>query len=391
MPDRAFGPSIRGEWTLEEGLDYLNHGSFGATPRRVLAAQDGWRAAMERQPMRFFVEELPGALRAAAADLAGYVGAGADDLVFVENATTGVNAVLRSLPLKPGDELVTTDHVYNAVGLCLDYVAERAGARVRRFALPFPVVDPGDLLAGLDAAITPATRIVVLDHVTSATGLILPVAEAVALCRERGVPVLIDGAHAPGMLPLDLRALGADWYTGNAHKWLCAAKGCAFLWTRPDAPDRDALRPTVISHPYRQGLPLEVDWTGTRDPSAWLSVQEALAFRRELGDERVRAHNDGLCADGAALLAEAWGVALPSPRSMRGSIATIPSPVQPSPDVEGVTRLARWLRDEARTEPMPVPFAGRMWIRISAQVYNSLDQYERLAEAVLRSPFPRAA
>ncbi len=386
-----FGRAIRHEWLLEEGLDFLNHGSFGATPRVVLAAQDRWRLAMERQPMRFFLEEYGGALRGAAARLAAYVGAEPEDLAFVDNATTGVNAVLRSLALAPGDELLTTEHVYNAVGLTLDYVAERAGARVVRFALPYPVRGPDDLLAGLTSALTDRTRIVVLDHVTSATAMLLPIGPAVALCRQRGVPVLIDGAHALGMLPLDLPALGADWYTGNAHKWLCAAKGTAFLWCRPDAPDRAALRPTVVSHPYRQGLAEEFDWTGTRDPSAWLAIDAALTFREGLGDERVRAWNNGLAAAAADLLARAWGVDLPVPAAMRGSMACVPCPVDVSPDAAGVQRLARWLRETHQLEPMPVPFDGRMYIRVSAQVYNSIDQYERLADVLLRSPFPSAS
>jgi isopenicillin-N epimerase len=387
----AFGRAIRHEWLLEEGLAHLNHGSFGATPRVVLAAQDRWRLAMERSPTRFFLEDLPGALRAAAGKLAAYVGASADDLVFVDNATTAINAVLRSLPLKAGDELLTTEHVYNAIGMTLDFVAERSGATVSRMKLPFPVVDPGDLLAGLNEAIGPRTRLVLIDHITSSTGLVLPIEDAVALCRERGVPVLVDGAHAPGMLPLDLDRLGADWYTGNPHKWLCAAKGCAFLHVRRDAPDRCSLRPTVISHPYRHGVPEEFDWTGTRDPSAWLSIDAALTFRERLGDEQVRAWNNELCAEAAELLADAWEVELPAPPSMRGSLATIPCPVDMSPDVHGVFTLTRWLRETHSLEPMPVPFGGRMWIRISCQVYNSIDQYERLAQAMLATPFPRAS
>ena len=390
MPTPAFGRAIRHEWLLEEGSAHLNHGSFGATPRAVLGSQQRWRLAMERQPMRFFLEELPGALRAAAGQLAEHLGARSDDLAFVDNASTAVNAVLRSLSLSPGDELLTTQHVYDAVGMTLDYVAERTGAKVRRLTLPFPVLDPSDLLQRLDEEIGPRTRLVLVDHITSATALVLPIREAVALCRDRGVPVFVDGAHAPGMVPLDLEGLGADWYTGNAHKWLCAAKGCAFLWVRADAPDRESLRPAVISLSYGQGMPTEFDWTGTRDPSAWLAIDAALAFRRRLGDAPIRAWNDGLCAQAADLLADAWGVELPAPRSMRASMATIPSPVDLPADADGVRTLSRWLRQTHRLEPMPLPFGGRLWIRISAQVYNSLDQYQRLADAMLQTPFPRA-
>ncbi len=383
---RAFGRSIRHEWLLEEGMAFLNHGSFGATPRRVLAAQDRWRLAMERQPLRFFMEELTPALRAAAADLAAELGASGEDLGFVENATGGCNAVLRSLRLEPGDEVVGTAHTYPAVAAAIRYVCDRTGAVPVHVDVPFPA-RPGDedvVVERFAAALTDRTRVVVVSHITSATALLLPVERIVAACRARGVPVLVDGAHAPGMVPLDLPALGADWYTGNAHKWLCAAKGCAFLWTNPSiSRAREGLHPTVISLNYPKGFPDEFDWVGTRDCSAWLSVTEALAFHRELGPERVRRHNHELVWAGGELLEEAWGGAPAAPAAMTGSILTVPHPatdVAPTKVALDAFRARLWA--EHRVEVMPIPFGGRGWIRVSAQVYNDLDDFRRLAEVL---------
>ncbi len=372
-------------------MAYLNHGSFGATLRRVLRAQERWRVRMERQPMRFFLDECEPAMRVVAEDLARFVGASGDDLAFVENATGGANAVLRSLDLGPGDEVVTTQHVYPAVGFTLGWVLERSGASLRQVELPFPLVDPAIVLDRIEAAITDRTRLVLVDHVTSATALVLPVDAIVALCRERGVPVFVDGAHAPGMLDLDLGALGPDWYVGNCHKWLCAAKGCAFLWANPERPEaRKDLHPAVLSNYTGRGFPKEFDWIGTRDPTAWLSLDEALAFQREIGPARIREHNHELVMEGAHILCELWGCALPSPESMIGSLVALPSPVAVEPSEAGVRELSGWLWGTHRIEPMPVPFGGRMWIRISAQLYNEAQEYERLGRALLASPFPRA-
>jgi isopenicillin-N epimerase len=378
---RAFGRSIRQEWLLEEGMVFLNHGSFGATPRRVLAAQSRWRTAMERQPVRFFLHELAPLLRAAAADLATELGAHGEDLAFVENATGGCNSVLRSLRLDPGDEIVATGHTYPAVDAIVRFVCERSGAVPIRVDLPFPSLGPEDAAQRFIAALTDRTRLVVISHITSATALILPIEPVIAACRERGIGILVDGAHAPGMLPLDLNRLGADWYTGNAHKWLNAPKGCAFLWTNPDSrfPRRD-LHPPNISLNFPAGFPEEFDWVGTRDPSAWLSVTAALAFLRELDLGRVRRHNHELVLAGGALLCDAWQVEPPAPPSMTGSILTLPYPGPAVPTREGCEALRqRWWR-EHRVEVMPIPFGGRVWVRVSAQIYNELDDFRRFAE-----------
>lgn len=277
----GLGAAVRGEFMLEDGFATVNHGAYGATPRSVMAAQDEWRARMERQPSRFFNGTILPALRGAAAALGEVVGARGEDIGFVGNATEGVNAVLRSLVFAPGDEIVVLSHVYGAVRNTVRHVCAVSGARMVEVAVAFPRPDDADVLAGLAAAISGRTRLAVLDHITSSTALLLPIGEMIALCHGRGVKVLVDGAHAPGQVALDLSALGADWYVGNCHKWLFAPKGCGFLWARGDR--QDGIHPAVISHGYGQGFTAEFDWTGTRDPSAWLAVQAALGVHARLG------------------------------------------------------------------------------------------------------------
>ncbi len=270
-------------WPLDPRIDFLNHGSYGAAPRVVLEAQQTWRLQLEHEPVRFMVEQLEPALDAARAAVGAFVGAAPDDLAFITNATTGVNTVLRSLRFETGDELLTTDHAYNAVGNAMEYVAARDGARVVVAAVPFPLESPDAVVSAVMGAVTPRTRLAVLDHVSSATALILPVAELVAALAERGVDTLVDGAHAPGMVELDVAGMNAAYYTGNLHKWVCAPKGAAFLWVRPDRQER--IRPLVISHGAnspradRSRFRLEFDWLGTGDPSAWLAVPDAIALR----------------------------------------------------------------------------------------------------------------
>lgn len=371
----SFGAAASGWFALAPEVDLLNHGSFGACPREVLAAQRRERDAMEAHPIRY-MEQVGARLRAVAGQLGRRVGARADDLVFVDNATSGVNTVLRSLVLRPGDRLVTTTHVYGAVRNALHHVAQRSGATVVEVPVPFPLDDPQQVVAALRPHLAGA-RLAVVDAITSPTGLVLPVAGLVAACRDAGVPVLVDAAHAPGHVPLDLEALGADWVTGNLHKWSFAAKGSAFLWARRD---RQALVPLSVSHDLALGFPHAFDWTGTKDVSAWLSLPAAWRFVDALGEDRIQAYNNALCADMAAQLADQWGVVLPAPHTMRAAMAAIPAPG----DLPAHHAEALRLGLRARGIEVPcIPFAGRTWVRISAQIYNHPEPYGRLGRAVL--------
>jgi isopenicillin-N epimerase len=312
---------LRSHWTLDPEIRFLNHGSFGACPRPVLALQQELRARMEREPVLFLARELEERVDAARAALAPFVGAAVEDLVPVANATTGVNAVLRSLRFEPGDEILLTNQGYNACRNVAEFVAERTGARVTVATVPFPLRSSGEVLAAVFAAVTPRTRLALLDHVTSPTGLVFPLAELVRGLRERGVEALVDGAHAPGMLPLDLGALAPAYYTGNLHKWVCAPKGAAFLYVRRDL--QAAVRPPVLSHGAnsprtdRSRLRLEFDFMGTDDPTPFLCGPECLRFLGGVvpgGWEGLRRANRELVLRGRALLCTALGCPRPRPR-----------------------------------------------------------------------------
>ncbi|MCA8921452.1 MAG: aminotransferase class V-fold PLP-dependent enzyme [Planctomycetes bacterium] len=381
-------------WALDPDVTFLNHGSFGACPIAVLEAQNEIRAELESEPVRFMVETLPGLLPAAIAELAAFLGADPGDVVFVPNATHGVNSVLRSLTLSAGDELLVTDHEYTASRNALDFVAARSGARVVVVPVSFPgLADPEAIVDSVLAQVTPRTRLLLIDHVTSPTGVILPVERLVAALRERGVETLVDGAHAPGMLDLDLAELGAGYYTGNCHKWLCAPKGSAFLFVRRDL--QPGVRPLAISHGATLPLAahsrfqLEFGWTGTLDPSAYLTVPFALRYMAELvpgGWSAIRGRNHDLMCKGRALLCEALGVEPPCPESALGSLASVPLPDDPKPAApprEPALQLA--LRAHGVQVPVPSwPRRPHRLVRISAQLYNRIEHYAHLAR-VLRT------
>jgi isopenicillin-N epimerase len=368
-------------WCLDPSVTYLNHGSFGACPSAVLEMQASLRLEMEREPVDFLVALLPTRLNIAREALAAFLGAAPDDLVFVPNATAGVNAVLRSLSLGSGDELLLTNHTYAACRKTVDYVAGRTGARVVVAQLPFPCRDDEEIVSSVLKWVSPRTRLALLDHVTSPTALVLPIARLVNDLRTRGVDTLVDGAHAPGMVPIGLSELGAAYYTGNAHKWLCAPRGAAFLHVRRER--QAQLHPNVISHGYTTGFHAEFDWPGTFDPTPWLCVPEALRFIGGLlpaGWPQVMAVNRNLTLQARVLMLESAGVDAPCPDAMIGSMASIPlPPAAPGApahrlDCEG---LHAWFRErnvETWLHPHPLPL-----LRISAQLYNDLDQFKQLA------------
>jgi isopenicillin-N epimerase len=388
--------ALRDCWQLDPAVAFLNHGSFGACPTRVLEAQAELRSRLEREPVRFFVRELPGLQGAARAEVAAFVGARPEDLAFVRNATAGVNAVLRSLELEPGDEVLTTDHEYNACRNALDFAAARRGARVVVARVPFPLADPDAAAAAVLAAAGPKTRLALLDHVTSPTALVLPVARLVADLRARGVETLVDGAHAPGMVDLDVERLGAAFYVANCHKWLCAPKGAGFLWARRDR--QAGLHPTSISHGLnappsaRSRFQVEFDWTGTDDPTPALCVPEAIRFMGALlpgGWPEVRARNHALALEARDLLAATLGVAPPCPDEMVGAMAALPLPdgsPEPPPSALYMDELQNRLLDGHGVEVpvIPWPAPPRRLLRVSAQVYNTIDDFRRLAAVLPR-------
>ena len=377
----TLGKAVRHEWRLDPDFLTVNHGSFGATPTVVLAAQRDWRERMEAQPSRFMRAVVPGALRAAAERLAAFVGAEGRDLAFVDNATGGCNAVLRSLRLRPGDEVLVLDHGYGAVRNTVRMVTESAGARMTEATIPFPRPTEDAVVASIASALTDRTVLAVIDHITSGSALVLPAARIVAACHAAGVRVLIDGAHAPGQIDLNLRAIGADWYTGNAHKWLCAPKGCAFLWA---AADRQAdLHPTIISHGFGGGFLAEFDWTGTRDPSAALSIGAALDFHQRLGGAAMRARNIALAREGADLMARRLNTETGDAGSLQGAMALVRLPLRGTASEAVATRIRDRLL-AARTDAPTHRLGDAVWLRLSAFAYNDLDDFTRLADRVAR-------
>lgn len=383
-------------WGLDPDVAFLNHGSFGAAPRVVLEAQRREQDAQERDPIHYLAPErsLYGKLDAVRDRLAAFLGCTSEDLAFVRNATDGVNAVLRSFPLEAGDRIVITSHGYNACNNAARYVAEQAGAEVVVADIPFPLSDPAEAAAAVAAACCDRTRLVLVDHVTSPTGLILPVEEIVQAARDRGIRTLVDAAHGPGMLPMDLGRVGADYTTGNLHKWLCGPKVSGFLHVRSEL--QESVRPCVISHaantpaPGRSRFIAEFDWTGTFDPSPLLAVPAAIDFLEGVlpgGLDAVRAHNRALVLEGRGILCEALGVRPPAPDAMIGSLVTLPLPAShsdapPSGRVDPL-QLALFERHRVEVPIMHWPAKGRRWVRISAQVYNDREDYERLAASLV--------
>jgi isopenicillin-N epimerase len=380
-------------WQLDPQITYLNHGAFGACPRVVLDEQSRLRAQLEREPVRFFVRELEPLLDDARSALAAFVGASADDLAFVSNATAGVNAVLRSLRFVPGDELLTTNHAYNACRNVLELAAAQTGARVVVAEVPFPLESADAIAEAVLARASARTRLALIDHVTSPTGIIFPAAAIVAALHGRGIDTLIDGAHAPGMLPLDLDAIGAAYYTGNCHKWLCAPKGVGFLYVRRDR--QQAIRPTVISHGAnsprqdRSRFLVEFDWVGTVDPTPILALPKALELLGGLfvgGWPALRAHNHELVLTARRILCDALEVPAPCPDEMLGSLAALPLPdatVAPSgPLYTDPLQDALLAEHHIEVPVMLWPAPPRRLIRVSAQAYNQPSDYVRLAEAL---------
>ena len=388
-------------WPLDPAVTFLNHGSFGSCPLPVLEFQLALRKRLERQPIQFLVRDLEPLLDDARAAISRFVGALPENLVFVPNATTGVNTVLRSLTFQPGDELLVTNHAYNACRNALNFAAERANARVVVAEIPFPLTNADIALDCVLERTTPRTRLALMDHVTSQTGLVLPIDRIVRELAQRGIDTLVDGAHAPGMVPLNIETLGAAYYTGNCHKWICAPKSAGFLHVRPDR--QHLIRPLSISHGAnsprtdRSRFQIEFGWTGTSEPSAYLSVPEALRVMAELlpgGWPGILQRNRQLALAGRELLARSLDVPLPCPDDMIGALASLPLPdgigtPQKSPLYLDPLQDRLLANHGIEVPIIPWPaWPGRL-LRISAQLYNSVPQYERLARALaVELPLP---
>ncbi len=396
---RAVRPySLESPWDFDPAITYLTHGTYGACPRPVVEAQRAMLQALEANPIQFLTRDLEDRWDAARQSITAFLHAEPEGLVGVPNATTGVATVLASLRLRPGDELLTDDHEYNATLNALDATAERARTRVVRVSIPLPIRHPEEVVEAFLAGVTPRTRLALVSHVTSPSGLVFPIETIVRELDQLGVDTLVDAAHAPGMVPLDVSALGAAYWTANGHKWLCGPKSAGVLVVREDR--REGLRPLVTSHGHndpRDRPPLwkTFDWQGTLNPTAFLALPEAIRVIGGLHAGGWPAHmaaNRALALEARSLLQERLGVAPIAPESMIGSMASVRLPV--THDEDGANELARSLAHDERIEVpivvFPVPAArapgaapSTNLLRVSAQRYNELGDYERLAEALV--------
>jgi isopenicillin-N epimerase len=382
MPRSLPLPDLAAQFQLRPDVAFLNHGSFGACPTPVFETYQRWQRELEQQPVEFIGRRMPGLLAEARAALAEYLGAQPANLVFVPNATHGVNIVARSLALAPGDQVLATNHEYGAVDRTWRFICGERGAEYINQPIALPTSDPAEVVDQLWAGVTPRTRVIAISHITSPTALTFPVAEICRRARAAGIITVIDGAHAPGQIELDMEALGADFYTGNCHKWMSAPKGSAFLHARPEM--QALLKPLIVSWGYESRTPSGSNfqdifgWTGTADPSAYLSVPAAIAFQREHGWPEVRAACHTLLLETSDRISELTGMEPISPDTTTWwtQLRAIPLPLCDA------AAMQRRLYDEFQVEVPFIDWNGRQFVRVSVQAYTTPTHVDQLVEGL---------
>lgn len=384
----TFGRPLRDQWYLDPDLTYLNHGTVGAPPRAVIAEQIRLMEEIERHPARFMLRELadtsgeaeePSRLRRAASAVAPFVGVRPADLLFVDNITTGANAVMRSFPFRTGDEIVVTSLGYGGVTLAAEYAARTNGCALRTIDLPGPGADPHEYVERIAAGLGPRSRMLVVDHLAANSALVLPLRDIAEVCHRNGTLVLADGAHVPGNIALDIESLGVDWYTGNLHKWAWTSRSSGVLWAAPE--HREHLHPTVISWGLDHGLTAEFDLLGTRDPTAHLTAPFAIELMHSYGEGAVMSYNHQLAWWSGQFLADAWDTPFTTPESMIGSMVTVALPKRLGSTPDDAERVRAEL-DRQRIEVPVTAGPDGLTLRVSAQVYCDRDDIEALATAV---------
>ncbi len=367
--------SFRDDFLIRDDIVFLNHGSFGACPKPVFADYQAWQLQLERQPIEFLLRRREELIANARRQIAAYLNAPDDEVVFVTNATYGLSAALRSLPLAAGEQILTTNHEYGAVDRLMETVARRSGAEIVRHQVRLPYESDEAFVADFFAAATAQTKVIVMSHITSPTALIFPVEQICHKAREMGITTVIDGAHAPGQIPLDLAQIGADVYSGNFHKWLCAPKGSAFLHVRPELQAR--IDPLVISHGCREGAGFieRHEWLGTKDIAAYLSVPSAIDYQRRRDWQNVRHECHQLAAALQAQLCDRYDLR-PLSRDQFAQMASIPLP-----DCD-VAALRERLYEDYRIEVPVGRFEGSCLMRVSVQAYNTKADLQSLVMAL---------
>ena len=375
---------MREHYLLDPDVHFLNHGSFGACPAPVFEEYQRWQRELERQPVAFMQHRLHPELHAAREALGRYLNAPADDLVFVDNATWGVNVIARSMPLDPGDEVLTTDHEYGACDMTWEWLARKQGARVVRHPVPLPVTSHAEFVESFWAGVTPQTKVVYLSHITSPTALIFPVQEICRRAREAGILSVVDGAHAPGQLELDLQAIGADIYTGNLHKWLSAPKGAGFLYVRPE--HQEWVEALIVSWGWGRKGTIEPEttlverneWQGTRDYAAYLAVPAAIAFQREHDWPAVRERCHQLVRSARERIAALTGLPSICPDGREWFCQLASCPVRTDDPAALKTRLI----DEYNVEIPVTVWQNHTMVRVSIQAYNNEADVDALVDAL---------
>jgi isopenicillin-N epimerase len=388
LPFVKFGKEMAKLWKLKVDVVFLNHGSYGAPPKLVLDVLRKWQDHVEEQPCYFLNSQLFPLVAHAVRNLAKFIGADARDVVFVRNATTGVNAVLRSFPFRSGDAVLCLNYVYGAVKKTLDFILGPLGVDIIQLNIEFPISSEQilerlkEILGSENAR---RIKLAVLDHIISALGMLIPLEPMVSLLHAHNIQVLVDGAHAVGQIPLDMKQLDADYYVSNCHKWMFAGRGCAFLWVKRQ--HQPFVRPAVITHGYGQGFQSEFIWQATDDYSAFLSSMTAIQFFETIGPSAIMHHNNTLAAWAAHMLAEAWGTEVVVPPASFRAMGLVRIPQSPKfpPTVDAADALHDLLWDNHRIEAMIFPLGTFLMVRISAQVYNRKRHYKLLAQAVLQA------
>lgn len=379
--NNKFGHNKLSEFLLDNRFVYLNHGGFGATPRVVDAEARHFRNLMERDPTYFYQFELSGLLRQSAKNIAELLGGAADDWVFVENATAGVNTIIKSLSWLDSGEVLHTSLIYPAIRNTINFYSNQFNYRVVELPISVPFLDPAELLEVVDRSINSNTRLAIFEHITSFGGIVLPVKELAALCKAKNVVVIIDGAHAPGQIPVNVTELDVDYYVGNLHKWAFTPKSVGVIWC--PSYRQAGLHTLSISNFYGQGYHNEFSYSGTRDNSAWLSTAAALRYMNYHGKADIMNHNNQLLQEATTYIAGLWNSRISADYTHLASMASIHLPWVKNINNETALNLIKWFREKKSIVISIAPLDNDLWIRISAQIYNELSDYEKLAAAVM--------
>jgi len=369
------------EWMLDPNIHYLNHGSFGARRLEIFEKQVFYKEQFERDPIDF-LDRNEALLESSRANIAYFLGASLSGFGFVDNATTGVGSVMNSVSLSPGDEVATTNHVYNGVRQLLKHHARKNSLLYREIPIQIPIDSSEHIIKLITKGLSDKTKLLVIDHVASASSILFPVLEITKICRERGILVLVDGAHAPGMLDLNISSLDPDWYVGNLHKWICSPLGAAFVWANETK--QKTTRPLTISHNLDQGMASEFSWQGTRDISAWLCASDAVLLGQSLGWDKIRSTNHNQAVKFQEILTESWNVMPFSPLDgcLIGSMVTVELPNRAPQEMNDCLKLSERLYREYNIEIPIFEFQNRGCARISSQLYVTSENLNQFIDAL---------